>query len=156
MSHLERLNGELQVIDRAGRGCEMENQIHRARQIDELRHIMLDKVKIRIAAQVSDISQVPRQEVVQSHHLVAFGKETIRKVGAQKACGSGDDGGFLNAHRKVWLRRNWARVRGQIPPVASDMWAKHMVPALWGLLCLQFGRTNPVHEAPPDTPPPPQ
>ena len=45
-ANFESLNRKLQIVNRAGRGCKMHNIIQLAFQVDKLRNIMLNKLKI--------------------------------------------------------------------------------------------------------------
>ena len=89
---LERLDRQLEIIDRAGRRGEVENIVHRAGEIDELRHIMLDELKSRVAREMRDIIGIARDEVVDGDDAVALGEEAVGKMGAEKAGAAGDNG----------------------------------------------------------------
>jgi hypothetical protein len=55
-----------------------------------------NQLKVRPAEQVSNVRLATGEEVVQTNHLVTFGKEAIAKVRSKKSGTAGDK----NAHRR--------------------------------------------------------
>ena len=82
--HLQRLNGDFQVVDRAGRRGKMQDVMQGAAHVDELRHVLMDEAEIRKRQQVVDVAHVPRDEVVHGNDLKPFLHETVAQVRAQK------------------------------------------------------------------------
>ena len=89
---LERLDRQLEIIDRAGRRGEMENDVHRAGKIDVLRDIVVDELEFRIAREVGDIVGVARDEIVDGDDAMALGKEAVGEMRAEKSGAAGDNG----------------------------------------------------------------
>ena len=59
-THLQRLNGDLQVVDRAGRRGEMQDVVQGPAHVDEFRDVLVDEAEIRKRQQVVDVAHVPR------------------------------------------------------------------------------------------------
>ena len=93
---LQRLDRQLEVINRAGRRGEMPDVIDRAVQEDELGHVLLDEFEIPIAAQVGDVVHAAGDEVVDADDLVAARQQQVGQMGAEEAGRAGDDAGGLS------------------------------------------------------------
>src|SRR5690606_15409057 len=92
--------GDLQIINRAGRGGKMQDIVHPARNMDKGGHIMVIELETLEVEQVFDVPQVPGDQIVHPDDMVPFGNETIAEMGSQKACCSGDEGLF---HKTIFL-----------------------------------------------------
>jgi hypothetical protein len=54
---LQRLDGQLEVVDGRGRGCQVQDQIHIARHMDESRQVTLGEPESRPADEVGDVAR---------------------------------------------------------------------------------------------------
>ena len=101
---LERLDGNFQVVNRAGRRGEMPDVIHRAVEENKLGDVLLDELEIPVAAEVRDVVHRAGDKIVEADDLVAARQKQIGEVRAEKAGGAGDDGGGLFVFQAVeWL-----------------------------------------------------
>ena len=69
------LNGKLQIVNGAGRGCEMKNIIQFAFQVDKLRNVVFHKLKL-FTFYVGDIILGASDKIIHADHFMAF----IQKV----------------------------------------------------------------------------
>src|SRR5690606_15118547 len=83
-----------QVIDGTGRGGKMQDIVHLSRYMDKGRNIVVVELKAFQVEEVFYVPKVPRDQIVHSDDMMAFGYETIAKVGTQKSCCSCDEGFF--------------------------------------------------------------
>ena len=67
---LHRLDGDLEVIKRAGGRSEMPDVIHRAFEKDELGHVLLDEPEIFVPAEMVDVIHAAGDKIVQPDDLV--------------------------------------------------------------------------------------
>jgi len=67
----------------------MINLIHL--QQNWLNHIMPDQTKVGMVQPMFHISLAPGEKVVEYHHLVSLGHESIGQVGTDKACSAGNE-----------------------------------------------------------------
>jgi hypothetical protein len=58
----------------------MENQMHFTGQVDVVRHIMFDELKIWIASEVLDIADISSQQAIDANDFISFSKKAIREV----------------------------------------------------------------------------
>jgi hypothetical protein len=79
---LQRLDGKVEIVDRAGRGCEMQHRINRAFDIDVVCDILLDKVEIIAPGQMLDIARAAGDEVIHGDDRMAFGQEFVAQMRA--------------------------------------------------------------------------
>jgi hypothetical protein len=91
---LQRLDRQLEVIDRAGRRGEVENDVDIARDIEVLGHILLDEAVVRIAFEVVEVGGIARDEIVDADDPVALGQQAVGQVTSQKPGAAGDNCGF--------------------------------------------------------------
>ena len=74
----------------------MENVVHGAGEIDVLRDIVMDELEVRVAGEMGDVVGVARDEIVDGDDAVAFGKQAVGEMGAEKtsaASHNGESGG---------------------------------------------------------------
>ena len=79
-SHLQRLNGELQVVRRAGRRSKMQHRIHGPGDLDVFRNVLLGETKSGIRKQVRNIRISAGDEVVHAKDVPALFDEVIAKM----------------------------------------------------------------------------
>ena len=65
---LERLDRELEVVDRARRGGEVQHRVHRAAHVQVLRHVVADEPEPGILDQVGHVGRGPGAEVIYAYH----------------------------------------------------------------------------------------
>src|SRR2546421_9559291 len=70
-SHLQRLDGQFQVVHRAGRAREVEHALEWPLHFDEVGHVVEDELEVRVALEMLEVGSVPRDEVVHPDHPVA-------------------------------------------------------------------------------------
>jgi len=87
---LQGLQGQAQVVDRTGWRCEVEHEIDVTRNLDVRRDVVLNKREV-VVAQMRNIRQRPRIEVVETPDLVARCKQPLTEVRSEKPCSTGDD-----------------------------------------------------------------
>ena len=69
----------------------MPDIIYRAIEKNELRHIVLDELEVRIPAQMRDIVNAASDEIVQTNNLVTLRKQQIGEVRSNKPGSAGDN-----------------------------------------------------------------
>ena len=65
---------------------------------DELAHITLDKVKVRVTCKMGNVIRGTGDVVVDSDDAEAFGEKAVGEMGAEESGGSGYNSDFL--HRR--------------------------------------------------------
>ena len=88
---LERLDREVEVIDRAGRRREVQNVVHRAGDLQRLRHVVPEECEPVVGSQVLDIGRRAGDEVIDADDLVAARQKALAQVGADETRAAGDD-----------------------------------------------------------------
>src|SRR5690606_6087998 len=96
-THLKGLYGNLQIIDGACRGGKVEDIVHPSRNMDKGGDVVMVELKAFQVEEVFYVPKVSRDQVVHPYDVVAFGNETVAKVGTQKSCCSCDEGFFHNS-----------------------------------------------------------
>jgi hypothetical protein len=89
---LEGLDGELEIIDGAGRRGEMEDVIDGAGEVDELGDVVVDEVEVLVAGEMGDVVGIAGDEVVHGDDAMALGEESVDEMGAEEAGAAGDNG----------------------------------------------------------------
>ena len=106
-SHLQRGNGQQEVVDWARRARPVQDEIHRAVDVDIVGDIVFDQCEIAVT-QVRDVRDVPGQKVVDPDHCVAAIEQGFGQMRADEpGCSSDHDTLF---HTDLGESRN-ARVR---------------------------------------------
>src|SRR5690606_6455860 len=93
-THLKGLNGNLQIIDGTCRGGKVEDIVHPSRYMDKGGDIVVVELKAFQVEELFNVPKIPCDQIVHPDVMVAFGYETIAKVGSQKSCCSCDEGFF--------------------------------------------------------------
>ena len=91
-SDFQRLDGELEVINRrCGRG-EVEDEVHVVGEKDEIRDVVLDEAEAFVAREMREVGDVARDEIVYTDDAVALGEKAVGEMRAEESGGTGDDG----------------------------------------------------------------
>src|SRR5439155_11377385 len=88
-SHLEGLDGQFQVVDRARRAREVEHTLEWPLHLDEVGDVVQDQLKVRVALQVIEVRPAPGDEVVHPNHPVAEREQAVAEMRAEKPGGAG-------------------------------------------------------------------
>ena len=96
----ERLDGEFEVIHRAGGRGEMPDEIHRLLEEDELSDILLNELEGRVPTEVSNVLDAAGDEVIQADDPVAARQQKVGQMRAEEASGTSDDGDRLSGGRR--------------------------------------------------------
>ena len=76
-AHLERVQGQAVVVDRAGRARQVEDDVHRLLEEERFGEVVVDEAKVRAVPDVLDVLERPRVEVVDAHDSTSFGKKEV-------------------------------------------------------------------------------
>ena len=104
---LERVQRQPQVVDRARRRGEVIDEVDRLVDEERLGEVVLDE-EVAVVADVLDVLQRPRVEVVDADHAVTLAEKVVGHMRAEKAGAAADQAG---AHRRADDRRQQGRVR---------------------------------------------
>ena len=91
----ERLNGHLQIINRAGGRSKIQDVIEFARHVNELRHIVVIILKVFFGEEVFDVGDVTSEQIIHGDNLVAFRQKAIAEVRADKTGCASDKYSFF-------------------------------------------------------------
>src|SRR5471030_1330235 len=98
----ERRNRQLQIIDRARGGSEMEIVIEFFfRQKNEARDVVLDEGEILVAGEVFDVLEIASNEIIDRDDAMPFGEQPVGQMRSEKTGTAGDDGNFLRTRGHV-------------------------------------------------------
>ena len=106
---LERVQRQPQVVDRAGRRGEVVDEVDVLGNVDLLDDVDVAEVE-GVVADVLDVLQRPRLQVVDADHPMALAKQVLAQMGAEEPGASGD---YAGAHR----------------PDATGAWAESIQPS---------------------------
>ena len=70
----------------------MKDVVDAAGEVDELRDVMADELEVLVTGEMGDVVGVARNEIVNGDDVMAFGEETVDKMGAEEAGAAGDNG----------------------------------------------------------------
>src|SRR5690606_35525408 len=115
-AHFERLDRQLQVVDRAGRTREVEHAVQRAVDVDEFGHVVADELKALPADQVGDVLGASGHEVVHADDLVTLGEKALTQARAQEAGGAGDQYAHGDRIQQVEVSSSHGQGKGQACP----------------------------------------
>jgi hypothetical protein len=91
-AHLERVQRQAQVVDRGGGGGEVVDEVHRL-----LNGVGLDDVRLEVEelgiADVLDVVQRPRLEVVHADDPMSAGEQLVAQVRPKEPGAAGDQAG---------------------------------------------------------------
>ena len=108
-AHLERLDGNLEVIDGTRRRRKVQDVIQFALDVNELADVVVVELEAVEPREVFDVAQVARDEVVHPDHVVPLGDEAIAEVGAEESGRAGDQ----DALHLAWVPRRPMEVYSQ-------------------------------------------
>ena len=95
---LERLNGELQIVDGTRRRGEMKDEIDLPFYEKVVRDIVVNELEAGISREMGDVIGAARDQVVNTDDRVLFGNKPIAEMRAEKTGAAGDNG---NRHSQV-------------------------------------------------------
>ena len=84
-AYFQGLDRQLQIIDRAGGGSEVENEVDRSVNEQVVRYVILDELEPGIPGEMGDVGRGPRDEIVDAGDGVAFGDQTITQMRAEES-----------------------------------------------------------------------
>src|SRR5919197_314139 len=87
---LERVERHAQVVDRAGEGGQVEDDVQRLLDLDVLDDVVIDEDEV-VVADVLDVAERARLEVVDADHAVAACQQVLAKVRAEEPRAPGHD-----------------------------------------------------------------
>ena len=93
----------------------MHNRIYLSGNVQELRHILLDELKIRAAGKVGDVVGRARDQVIDGDDAVAAAEQQIDQVRAEESRAPSNDGGGLGARGVGFAGRGHERLEGKGP-----------------------------------------
>src|SRR5690242_6636989 len=108
---LERLDGQLEIVDGTGGRGEVQYAVELALDVEIVGDVVLDKAEPRVAYQVRDVVGAPGDEVVHPDDVVLVGNEPIREVRAQKPRRSGDEDPHGEFRPMPWYSNPSERMR---------------------------------------------
>src|SRR5207248_3432829 len=93
-SDLQRLDGKLEIVDRARRRSEVQYPVEGPCDIGVLGDVVAYEEEAIVADEMRDIVRASRNEVVQPHDRMAVAQKTIAEVRSEKPGRSG----YQNSH----------------------------------------------------------
>jgi 3-hydroxyacyl-CoA dehydrogenase len=87
---LQRLDRDLQVVDRRGRRREVQDVVERSWHMDEVADVLVEELELLQREKVLEVPQVAGDEIVHPDHFIAFADEAIAEVRTEEAGGAGD------------------------------------------------------------------
>ena len=84
---------EATVVDGAGGRGEVEDVVDVA-GIEGLRNVVIDKAEARFVLEMGEVCRVAGAQVVDADDDVPLAEQGVGKVGAEEACGTGDENRF--------------------------------------------------------------
>ncbi len=96
-AYFEGLDGHFEVINRAGRRCEVEDVVQIVGDVNELADVVEVKLELLERKQVSDVVHVSGEEIVHSDDVIPFADEAVGQMGAEEAGDAGDENSFHNS-----------------------------------------------------------
>src|SRR4051812_40796258 len=97
---LERVERQPRVVDRAGRRCEVVDEVDGLLDIDRLDDVLVREDEV-LVADVVDVLERPGVQVVDADHPVSLAEQVLAQVRSEKSSSSGDDGGGGRGHRRA-------------------------------------------------------
>src|SRR5439155_22786079 len=99
---LERVQGQAQVVDRAGRAGEVKDEVDRLLDEPGLREVVVDEDEVGAVLDVLDVLQRAGVEVVDADDAVPLAQEVVAEVRAQESRSTRYDGA---SHAASYLER---------------------------------------------------
>src|SRR4029077_19737939 len=88
-SDLQRLYRQLQVVDGARGAGEMEHALERSLDLDEVRDVVKNELKVGVTLEVLEVGLVPGAEVVHADDAVAQREQSVTQMRAEEPCRAG-------------------------------------------------------------------
>ena len=79
-AHFERLNRQLEVVDRACRAREMEYAVERALDLDVARDVLIGEAEASVSREMREVIGVAGDVVVHSQHIVPKCQESVDQM----------------------------------------------------------------------------
>ena len=106
---LQRLDRQLQVVDRAGRAGKVEHEVHFALDVDVARHVVADELELAVT-QVADVRQIAGPQVVDADDRVAAIEQASQRCDPMNPAAPVTTIGM----GQVSARRRWKRPRTSV------------------------------------------
>ena len=88
---LQRLNRQLEVVDRARGTRPVQDEVHGSVDVDVAGDVVADEFEVA-AAEVGEVGEVAREQVVDADDGMAAIEERFAEVRSDESGGAGDDG----------------------------------------------------------------
>ncbi len=88
---LQGLDGQLEVVDRRRRRGPVQHEVHRARDVEVLGHVVVQELEPVVAEQVLDVVGPAGRQVVEDDHPRPQADQPAGQVGPEEARPPGDD-----------------------------------------------------------------
>ena len=82
--HLQRLNGQFEVVDRARGGSKVQHCVQRSIEVEILCHVLLDKAKALVSREVLNVPRAARNQVVHGDDLVSLAEEPVTQMRSEE------------------------------------------------------------------------
>ena len=92
-AHLERLDRQLEIVDRARRRCEVQHVVDRLGEEERLADVVLDEGEVLATAQMLDVAQAAGDQVVDADDAAALLEQAFTQMRAEKAGAARDQRG---------------------------------------------------------------
>jgi hypothetical protein len=69
----------------------VKDVVYLSRYVDKFGYIMIVKSKLLAREEMLDVAQITCQQVVHAYYFIAFGKEAVTKMRAEKASSAGNE-----------------------------------------------------------------
>ena len=89
---LEGLDRQREVVDRARRAREVQDQVDVTDHVDVVGDVDPDEAEAVVPDEVGEVVDRPRGEVVEGDDLVTTGDQSLAQVGPEEPGPAGDDG----------------------------------------------------------------
>jgi hypothetical protein len=109
---LEGLDGQLEIVDRRGGGGEVQDEIHWAGHMDEMRDVAPEELEAGLGQEVGDVVRGAGEKAVEAHHLVAPPQEGLAEVAAEETAAT------RHHHPALGPVRAWAAHGLALPALA--------------------------------------
>ena len=83
-AHFERMQGQAEVVDRAGRAGQVEHDVHGLLEKERLGEVVVDEVKIRAVLNVLNVLERASIEVVDTDDPISITKQKVTQVRPEK------------------------------------------------------------------------
>ena len=105
---LERVQRQAQVVDRAGRAREVEDEVDALIDEEGRGDVVVDEEELVAVVQMFDVLQRPRVEVVDADDAVALLQEVVAEMRPEEAGPAGNDRSAHHAHVSSAVDISWS------------------------------------------------